>query len=53
LFRRGSDGFVASRQSDDSEEGEHESDVRFDVPPFEDDAKVVGVPGKKHLVEWD
>lgn len=45
----GADGFVASGEGYDGEEGEEEADGGLDVPPSEDEAEVCGVPCEQHL----
>ena len=42
-------GFVASAQRDDCEQRQDEVEGVCDMPTAEDDAKIVGGPGEKHL----
>ena len=43
--------FVGHAEEDDAEEGEEERPRAADVPPWEDDAEVFGVPGEEHVLE--
>lgn len=43
------ESFIASYDGDDGEEGGDQAERRPDVPPLEDDAEVLRVPGEEHL----
>ena len=43
--------FVGHAEEDDAEEGEEERPGAADVPPWENDAEVFGVPGEEHVLE--
>lgn len=45
--------FVGHAEGDDGEEGEEEGPGATDVPPTEDDAEVLGVPGEEHVLGLD
>lgn len=47
--REGTEGFVAGGEENYCDEGEDEGGGRADVPLSEDDAEVLGIPGKEHL----
>ena len=46
-----SEEFVGHAEEDDAEEGEEERPGAADVPPWEDDTEVFGVPGEEHVLE--
>ena len=45
--------FIGHAERDDAEQSEEEGPGSADVPPWEDDTEVFGVPGEEHVLQSD